>query len=476
MRGKNQRARWRVAAALGGALAIEGCVSPPESTYDRLQIETPETYSAAPENATQAVDGWLADFESAALESVVDEAIETNPSLSGSAYRVRASRAAAMAGASGLWPLITGGYRAAQNKRATNIGFVINNPVAETLGLDGTLVWELDLWGKFRNQAKAAYADFEVSESEYYGARLALAGQTARAWFNAVEAKLQEDLAERVYEAFRDNVAVVEEGLTRGVYNALDVRLTRSSMADALSAWRARERQLDTATRSLEILLGRYPGREIELANALPVLTAPPPAGLVSDMLRRRPDVAAAERRLAAALQRAKQASKDRLPTLSLTASGGTSTPELRDSLDPEANVWSLAANLTAPLFEGGRRAATYRQRTELANAAAEDFRDVALQALREVESALAGEVFLREQNQALDVSVVESKEADSLAWSRFQRGLSDIVTVLDAQRRAVNAESALIQVKNQRLQNRIDLYLALGGSFELAQVEAESE
>ena len=323
----------------------------------------------------------------------------------------------------------------------------------------------------------AAVADVEATEAEFRGARLSLAAQTARAFFDALAARLQVELAERNYETFVANVTLVEEGITRGVFRALDVRLTRSNMADALSSLEGRKRQLDGAVRALEVLLGRYPGAEIAVAGSLPELDSPPPSGLVSDLLERRPDLVAAERRLAAALQRRKESSKDRLPTLSLTTSGGTSTPQLRESLDPESNVWSFAANLTAPLFEGGRRAAVFRQRAAELEAAVSDYRETTLQALREVEAALAAEVFLREQNRALDRSVAESTEADTLAWQEYQRGLSDIVTALESRRRAVNSESARIEIWNQRLQNRLDLYLALGGSFdETPEQEEETE
>jgi outer membrane protein TolC len=200
------------------------------------------------------------------------------------------------------------------------------------------------------------------------------------------------------------------------------------------------------------------------------------PAGLPAEILARRPDVRAAALRLEATDERLSSARKNRLPDIRLTASGGVSSIELRDLLDFDALVWSIAANLALPIFEGGRLDAE----RDLARAEVEevlaDYAQVVLVAFREVEVALTAERYLARQESALRVAARESEEADLLALERYRFGLVDIITWLEARRRAFNAKSTLIAVSNRRLQNRIALYLALGGDFAAAPPSAASK
>ena len=173
-----------------------------------------------------------------------------------------------------------------------------------------------------------------------------------------------------------------------------------------------------------------------------------------------------AERRLAAADARLVQARRALYPSIGLTASSGRSSEELADLLKGDFSVWSLAANLTQPLFQGDR----LRGGVELAEANADGavvaFARSVLRALVEVETALAAEGYLASQEAALSVSTEEALAARRLAEDRYQRGLSDLITMLDSQRRAFDAQSRFIAVRRQRLDNRLDLHLALGGSF----------
>ena len=190
------------------------------------------------------------------------------------------------------------------------------------------------------------------------------------------------------------------------------------------------------------------------------------PAGLPAQLIERRPDVIAAQRSYLAAHRRVSSAKKDRLPQIRLTSSAGTSTDELKDVLNINNNIWNLAANLSKPIFDAGK----IKSQVDRARAQREEARyqyvQIALQAFAEVETALAAEGFLTGQETALRASATEAGEAQTLALEDYQAGLTDIVTVLESQRRVFDAKRSLIEVQNLRLQNRIDLYLALGGEF----------
>ncbi|MGY8654651.1 MAG: efflux transporter outer membrane subunit [Verrucomicrobiia bacterium] len=463
----NFRSTLKVGFAACLVAGLCACATSPDDRSHRLELDTPDAFGAAGHGDSLSTAGWLADFSDPALARLVAEAQQNNPDLRATAARMNAAMASARSARSGLFPTASGRFGATRNKRSTAAGFSLANPVSDDLGFNASAAWELDLWGKIQNRSKAATADFEAATADYQAARLSLAANTASAWFNAVEAELQVRLAEQTHRSFQTNLTVIEKGFDRGVSNALDVRLTRANVATARASLKQREQQHDAAVRTLEALLGRYPARLMGTTAALPRIDRAVPAGLPSDLLKRRPDILAAERRLAAADERFKAARKDLFPTISLSANGGTSTSELRDVLDPDSNVWGFAANLTQPIFQGGRLRANLKASEANTEVALANYTQTALTAFNEVETALAAGGFLRDREAALRESAAESAKAEELAWSEYQRGLVDIITVLESQRRAFSARSLQIQISNQRLQNRLTLYLSLGGDFD---------
>jgi len=216
------------------------------------------------------------------------------------------------------------------------------------------------------------------------------------------------------------------------------------------------------------VVLGRYPSGELDLAEQLPEVTMKVPAGLPMQLLERRPDLIAGFKTVEAARKRAGAAQKARLPNISLTASGGTRTEELGDALNDTFSIWSLAANVVQPLFYGGRLRASAARSRAVWEESLEDYRTLVLEAFRDVESALANETYLRKQVARLAEAEDESGAAERLAWDKYQNGTADITAVLDAERRAFEARSSHIETRSAYLINRVDLYLALGGDFEL--------
>ncbi|HCR18468.1 MAG TPA: transporter, partial [Candidatus Latescibacteria bacterium] len=239
-----------------------------------------------------------------------------------------------------------------------------------------------------------------------------------------------------------------------------------STLATAEANSEQRRMLLNKAVRQLEIMLGRYPSAELAPSESLPVVPDGIPSGIPGSLVSRRPDLVAAERRLAASLARTKQAKRALYPRISLTSSVGTSSADLNNLLTGDYSVWNLASNLIQPLLQGGR----IRGAIDLAGA--QDQQSLALyihsvlNAYAEVESALSAEEFLRRREASLEIAAEQSMAARRLAESRYARGLSDLITMLDSQRRAYESESQLIAVRRQRLENRIDLHLALGGGY----------
>jgi NodT family efflux transporter outer membrane factor (OMF) lipoprotein len=252
----------------------------------------------------------------------------------------------------------------------------------------------------------------------------------------------------------------------RGVRSPLDVRLAAANEAAARAGVAARQSQLAAATRQLEILLGRYPAGAVTNLSELPAPAAPVPAGLPGELLERRPDLVAAERRLAASSARAAEARAALLPRLALTGTAGRTSAELEDLLDNSFSLWSIAANLAQPLYQGGRLRANVRLAEARAREATEQYLATVLRAFGEVEAALHDEQQLARREAELAEAVVQSRAAQRLAEDRYASGLEPLLTLLEAQRRAWEAESQWLAVRRARLDNRIQLHLALGGGF----------
>jgi NodT family efflux transporter outer membrane factor (OMF) lipoprotein len=275
------------------------------------------------------------------------------------------------------------------------------------------------------------------------------------------------ELAEETVASYRSTEEQVRSRYLGGLRSSLDLRLATTSVANAEALLEVRRSQYDRAIRQLEILLGRYPAARLAAGDDLLPVPPPVPAGLPAELLARRPDLVAAEHQLAAADFRVAQAQRALYPRLSLTGSGGTASEELRDLTDWDFRVWSLAVSLLQPIFQGGRLRAGVDLAEARSQEALERYAGALLRAFSEVESALASEGHLSGQLAALRLARGEAREAQRLAEERYRTGLEGFVTVLEAQRRALVAESELLRVRRLSLDARVDLHLSLGGGFE---------
>jgi NodT family efflux transporter outer membrane factor (OMF) lipoprotein len=327
--------------------------------------------------------------------------------------------------------------------------------------------WELDVWGRLRDTRNAAGGEFRAATYDYESARLSLAAQVTKSWFAIVETSAQLELSRNRLRTFESNERLIQTQFERGLTSALDYRLSRSQTRTARATVTQQEATLESQIRQFEVVLGRYPAKELETQSELPEIQTPIPSGLPSELLERRPDLLAAEERFYAAAERLNASVKLRLPQFALTGNLGTSSNELDDVLDTDFRVWGVVGNITQPIFQGGAIEGGIERSEALLDQAGESYRRSALTAFQEVETALANTRFIAQQKLNLEEVVEETVAAEALAWDRYQRGLVDVVTVLEAQRRAFDAQANFLSILNLELQNRIDLYLALGGPFE---------
>ena len=457
------------------AMLMAGCVTtaPPVLPALEVAVAVPDDWTAPANTGDRPGVDWWTDFGDTALDEIVRAALEQNYDLRAAAARVEQAAADSRIAAAGLQPTVQAGLNGARRKQ-NFIGFPIPGSedrvltsVSTNYGVSIDLAWEADLWGRLRSGERAALADLQSRAADLRGAQLSIAGQTVKTWFAIAEAQQQLRLAEESVASFGTSSEQVRERFEQGLRPSLDVRLALSNLANAEALGAQRRQQLDATVRQLEVLMGRYAAGALSSPSTLPDTPPTIPGGLPAELVGRRPDLVAAERRIAAARERLNIARAELYPRLSLTGGTGTATSALGDLINGDFGVWSLLGNLLQPVFQGGRLRAGVDQAEARAAEQLAAYANTALQAFAEVETALAAEEFLSDRERHLATSVAQSRAAESLADDRYRTGLTDYVTVLESQRLALQAEGDLISARRQRLENRVDLYLALGGGFD---------
>jgi outer membrane protein TolC len=246
-----------------------------------------------------------------------------------------------------------------------------------------------------------------------------------------------------------------------------NVFLARADLESAQAGLQQATSAHQEAVRALEVLMGRYPAAELLSAEVFPKVPPPVPAGLPSELLARRPDLIAAERRVAASFHLTQSAKAARLPSINLTLVGGRTSNELFSLIGTNPNFWDAGANFLAPIYVGGALQAQVRIQTAQQEAATLAFGQAALSAFSDVETSLSNEGLLADRDKYLQASVRDNSEAYRLGRIQFEVGATDLLSVLQLQGRLLNARAVLIGVEQERLTNRINLHLALGGSFQ---------
>ena len=458
-------AHWRAPGALllGAGLLAACAVKEPPKTADMVEDALPPTTEVsadwtAPAGDTGEVDdGWLATFDDPELEALVAEAISKhNPNMRLLAAQVdRAEAQARLAGAA-LKPTVGLG--------ADLSGTGGDDTVAGTAGEVGVGVsWEVDVWGKLRAGRKAADESLRATVADVEFARMSLAAQVAKTWFLATELRQQVALAEETVDILTQLAELVEKKQEVGQVSMQDVYLARAQRDQAQDALRQAVGGRKQVQRALEILVGRYPSAEIEGADELRPMPPPIPVGVPSDIIQRRPDLVAAERRVAAAFFSTQQANLAKLPSFTLSAGVGGSS-------DLSNAIGNLGAGLFAPIFTGGALSAQVDAANANQEAAMAAYGQSLLKAFEEVETSLTNEALFREREGYLRSSEENNKKAYDMSKTRYDVGQTDLLSVLQIQAQWVGARVGVVNIQNDRLAQRVDLHLALGGSFETPQ------
>lgn len=445
---------WR-RFAFGGAEKAEAAAPPPP----------PAGFAALGSGLRPPSADWVGEFNDGALNILVADALANNPDIVAARERLAQFDALARQAGSARKPTLDASLGAARSQSVIDAAEPIDFETA-SLDLSLSASWEADLWGRLAARAKAGALDAEAAAADLEDAKLSIAGAVSQGWFDLIEARQQTLLSEDEVATQEQSLRLTMRRFEAGVAGALDVRLARSQLASSQATLAQRRNAETAAARRLEVLLGRYPRAEMAAAASFPKLPELSGAGAPGELLARRPDLRAAEARLAADGLRAIEARRALLPRLSLSAGGGTVGDAGGELFDPDYLVGSIAASLLQPIYRGGALRAEKDRAAAAARESLALYVRASLAAYREAEDALDLAASFADQEAALAVAAEEANAAEDLAVRNYTSGVGTIFELLDAQRRRISAERALIGVRSARLSNRVDLHLAIAGPF----------
>ena len=448
--------------ALVAALVLAGCAVSAISP-DVRDRDLPDSWRGEAEYDAVR-DGWLAELGDTELSGLVDVAVQRNYQLAQLAADVEAAQQAVIISGAPRLPELSLSFDPSRRRVISNQFGITRTSSNFELGVD--LAWEADVWGKLRDIEKQASLNLLAAQARYEDNRRRLAGRVARAWFNVVGAgELLVLLRERLAN-LEEDLDIIESAYNQGLTGALDIYLARTITDQERARIAAQEQALAENRTALQLLLGDYPDGSLETVRSLPVIEAPIPAGLPSELVGRRPDLQQAWMNLLAGDAAVAIAHKQRFPRIALVASANDVSSDLDSLLNGTTLAWSVLGNLTQPLFNAGRLKAQEQQARARLVQAENSYLERLYQAFSEVEDALSRNRSLQTRYRVTLAAEKNAVTGLTLAFEQYQRGLVPYTTVLEAQRRAFDIQSGVIELRNQLLQNRISLYLALGGGY----------
>jgi NodT family efflux transporter outer membrane factor (OMF) lipoprotein len=490
------RVKIRILLGTAACLLLTGCALkiPPfgaDILTDAARDQIPGQWSGGHRRGP-VVPGWIRTFRDPELTRLVEDAVTRNPDLKAAAARVEASQYAVRVAASSLYPRIGAkilGNRQGQELRGDlNLGLeppslggipgvgdeggsasdrsVDSSSQRWVYGLGVGAAWEADVWGRVRSKKAAAQSESDALAADYEFARQSLAAAVARAYFSTIEAAQQAANAQETMSYYDEALKLADVRKEQGHASDFDLAQIKARAASAQDAVYIAQAARAQAIRAIEIVTSHYPAGRLATRTSFPDQPGAVPAGLPSQLLERRPDVLAAERRFAAAFHRVGEARAARLPRFAISSTTGLGSAALDGVGTLDALTWSLAGGITQPIFFGGELKAVQDIRTSEQKAAAASYTATALRAFGDVEDALAADYYLRKREGALSDVVENSGTSVTLAGEQLEQGVIDTFTTLRLASENLSAKIELTRIRASRLRERVNLYLALGGDF----------
>lgn len=465
------------------ALLLSACTAGPD--YERPAAPVPVAFKAAegwkvaaPADA-QPRGAWWSVYRDPVLDGLMQRVDVSNQSLRGAEAAFRQARAVARAADAARVPTLGVDASAERLKRGT--GTSTNSTRARTGSSAGTaqslydvsagISWEIDLWGRVRRSAENARDNAQATAADVESARLSLQAELAIAYFQLRAADAQQRNLRAAAAAYERSLEIARNRYAVGVGARADVLSAETQLETTRAQAIAVGVQRAQFENAIAVLVGVAPS-ELAVAPAPLAGDVPmPPLELPSALLERRPDIAAAERRMAAANAGIGVAEAAFFPTITLGGSLGYTSTRLATLLDPASRLWSIGPQLSAPLFDGGLRSANVEQARAAYDRSVADYRQAVLTAFQQVEDEAAALRILAEQADVIAVALRAAREAERLTLNQYRAGTAPYSSVITAQTAALNDELIALDVQRARLVASVSLIRALGGGWEAARL-----
>jgi NodT family efflux transporter outer membrane factor (OMF) lipoprotein len=451
------------------ALFAAACTVGPDFTPP--QRELPTTWRQALESGLAEgapADGdWWRTFDDPLISELVESALRQNLDLRAAFARLDAARALRGVAAADRWPSVDAraSYEYRDESKNTPFGSFIPHTDIHTVAIDAA--WELDLWGRVRRSVEAADRDLEASEIDVRGAALTVVAEVVSSYIDLRQAQRRLEIAQSNLQLQESTLALVRARQNAGLVVEREVAQAATTAESTRSRLPALDAQAITAQNRIAVLLGKAPAElppALLLPGVLPVLPASVAVGMPADLLRRRPDVQAAERRFAAEVARIGVAEAERYPRFAIGGTIGTSANSANDLFTAGSEIAAFGPSLRWNLFDGGRLRNRVKALEANAEAAQIAWEQTLLLALEEAENAMTRFVHEQSRRASLDRAATQARRAVVLAQSQYRAGLSDFQAVLDSQRAVALVEDELASSSADVAANLVSIYKALGG------------
>ena len=450
-----------------------GCLVGPD--YQRPEVVMPEAFFGdTTEGKSVAELQWWELFKDPQLQELVRVALEENRDLRVAIARVDEARARLGEVRSGQFPTVGG---VATGNRGNTLDATLPSAgigIQENYFLGVVAGYEVDLWGKFRRSTEAARAELLSIEENQRTVMITLIADVASAYLLLRDLDVRVEIAQDTLQARNKSTALIQARFDKGTVALIDVNQAQILEADAAAQLAQLRRQAGETENLLNVLLGKNPrpiirGRAIDKDLVVPEV----PAGLPSTLLERRPDIRAAEASLAAQTARIGVATALRIPSVTLTGDLGLASTDLSDLLESDGKIWGVGIDILGPIFDAGKRRSLVEIEKARTEQALNVYEQSILQALREVEDALAGIRWYREELAAREFQLNAAQSASDLSWARYNGGVTSYLEVLDSDRSLFDAQLAAAEIRRRELVSIVSLYKALGGGWVLPESAA---
>jgi NodT family efflux transporter outer membrane factor (OMF) lipoprotein len=462
-------------------LLATACTVGPD--YERPPAPVPAVYKEAVWQKARPADAidrgqWWRVYQDPVLDGLQRQIDISNQNLKAAEAQFRQAEAIVAQARASFFPSATVNAEAQRSRTSGTLGKGPGGPgsIANFFSLTTAATWIPDLWGRVRRTVEGDVASAQASAGNLASARLAAQGQLASDYMQLRSADELKRLLDAAVKAYGESLRISQNQLTAGIVSPADVAQARtqleSTRAQAIATGILRA-QLEHA---IAVLIGKPPAElTITAVAGLPRLPEIPPE-LPSTLLERRPDIAAAERRMSAANAQIGVAEAAFFPTVTLSGDAGSQSEKLSRLLSAPSRVWSVGATLAETVFDAGARHALVAQNRALLDAAVAEYRQTVLAGFQQVEDQLAALRILKQQVAAENTAVASAREAERIIFNQYTAGTVPYTNVVVAQTAALNNAETALTVRQNQLVASVALIQALGGGWDLSQLPSQEQ